>query len=145
MWIFFLLILISITGFGNIIKSTHWNQNGALIASYSKDKNLNIIDPRQNIITSKTTTEFGVRGMILNCLVIPKSDKRYLGARCLWIGDTSRILTVGNKRNHETRCYMWDHRKFEQPISVIKLSQSTLTLPLIDNDTRTLYFSGKGN
>ncbi|KAK3552873.1 hypothetical protein QTP86_024776 [Hemibagrus guttatus] len=105
-----------------------WKEDGSLLASTCKDKNLRIFDPRAQLTA-------------VQCAQVLYSNK---DSRVVWVkGD--HILTTGFNQNRQQEVRLWDYRKLNSSLSSASLATSSGTLmPLFDPDTGLLIVSAKG-
>jgi hypothetical protein len=101
-----------------------WNVNGSLMGLISKDKKMHVFDPRQS--TGAMTTQ------------AHQSSK---GQKLQWIGDGSKILTVGFSEYNERQYAIYDIRgNFNTPLAMKKLDNHNLQMhSYFDRHTGLLY------
>ncbi|MCJ8739482.1 hypothetical protein PDJAM_G00047780, partial [Pangasius djambal] len=105
-----------------------WKEDGSLLASSCKDKNLRIFDPRAQLTA-------------VQCAQVLYSNK---DSRVLWVKDY--ILTTGFNQNRQQEVRLWDYRKLNSSLSSVSLATSNGTLmPLYDPDCNLLVVSAKGD
>ncbi|RNF17373.1 putative coronin [Trypanosoma conorhini] len=111
------------------IMSLDWNLDGSLLCSTSKDKKVNIMDPRQgNIVASGPAHQGGK----------PQ--------RCLWAKRKDLILTVGFNPVQSRQVMVWDARNMVSPVHTEDLDRvSCVMLPFFDEDTNLLYVGSRGD
>ncbi|XP_014224127.1 coronin-7 isoform X2 [Trichogramma pretiosum] len=113
-----------------VIQSVSWKQDGTLLASTCKDKQVRIIDPRttKNIVSSAS------------------SHQSIKDSRIVWLGNSDRILTTGFDAARLRQVYIRDLRNLSDPIKTLELDCSTgILMPLFDADTNMLFLAGKGD
>mmetsp|Transcript_402 Transcript_402/g.562 ORF Transcript_402/g.562 Transcript_402/m.562 type:complete len:350 (+) Transcript_402:112-1161(+) len=109
--------------------SLEWNYDGSLVGTANRDKKMRIGDVR----TGKWTEEInGHEG--------PKTQK--FG----WLTGSPYIVTTGFNKSYERQFFLWDHRKFTEPVqSSVLDNQSGTVYPFWDGDCNVLYLAGKGD
>ncbi|XP_013387577.1 coronin-2B isoform X2 [Lingula anatina] len=111
------------------IHSINWNRDGSLFSTTSKDKMLRVVDPRSGETAAETVAQSG-----------PRISK------CVFLGDTSNILTCGFTRSCDRQIALWDVRHFSNPLSTEEIDTACGTLfPIYDHDIRVVYLAGKGD
>lgn len=116
---------------GAIPTSAWWNENGSLIGACCKNKNLVVLDPRQN--KSILTT------------MCHESSK---AAKLVWM-DSDMLITVGFSKGGNREIKQWDIRKAENnsctPIATLDIDKnSPLMTPFFDKESKLLYVIGRG-
>ncbi|XP_033210325.1 coronin-7 isoform X2 [Belonocnema kinseyi] len=114
----------------DVIQSVSWKQDGTILATSCKDKQVRIIDPRapKNIINSSP------------------SHQSIKDSRIVWLGNGERILTTGFDSARLRQVYIRDLRNLSDPIKTLELDCSTgILMPLYDPDTNMLFLAGKGD
>lgn len=114
----------------DVIQSLSWKQDGVLLATSCKDKQVRIIDPR-------TST----------CIVNSCSSHQSIkDSRCVWLNNSDRILTTGFDAARLRQIYIRDLRHLNEPVKMLELDCSTgILMPLFDPDTNMLFLAGKGD
>ena len=113
----------------DMIKSVEWSYNGSRIACTSKDKILRVLDPRLSEVAMEAPTLTGVKG-----------------TRCLWLGETELLLTIGFSRQAERMIQLSDPRKLTEPLDSTQIDCSAgILMPSYDNDTKLIFAAGKGD
>ncbi|KAK9302373.1 hypothetical protein QLX08_005624 [Tetragonisca angustula] len=114
----------------DVIQSLSWKQDGVLLATSCKDKQVRIIDPR-------TST----------CIVNSCSSHQSIkDSRCVWLNNSDRILTTGFDAARLRQVYIRDLRHLNEPVKMLELDCSTgILMPLFDPDTNMLFLAGKGD
>ncbi|XP_015514846.2 coronin-7 isoform X3 [Neodiprion lecontei] len=113
-----------------VIQSLSWKQDGTLLATSCKDKQVRIIDPRSS-----------------RCIVnTSPSHQSIKDSRIVWLGDKDRILTTGFDSARLRQVYIRDLRNLSEPVKTLELDCSTgILMPLFDPDTNMLFLAGKGD
>lgn len=118
-----------VTGHPDIINSIAWSYDGSMLATSCKDKNMRIIDPRNNKMLHSVASHQGVKG-----------------TRVCWLGDSDRILTTGFSKTSDRQYAVWDLKNMSEPLKTENLdTMSGGIIPYFDNDTKMLYMAGKGD
>ncbi|XP_008213494.1 coronin-7 isoform X4 [Nasonia vitripennis] len=113
-----------------VIQSVSWKQDGTLLATSCKDKQVRIIDPRaaKNIVQSAS------------------SHQSIKDSRIVWLGNSDRLLTTGFDAARLRQVYIRDLRNLSDPVKTLELDCSTgILMPLFDPDTNMLFLAGKGD
>ncbi|XP_053370623.1 coronin-7-like isoform X3 [Clarias gariepinus] len=111
------------------VQSLAWKEDGSLLASSCKDKNLRIFDLRAQLTA-------------VQCAQVLYSNK---DSRVHWVKD-DYILTTGFNQNRQQEVRLWDYRKLNTSLSSVSLATSSGTLmPLYDPDSSLLVVSAKGD
>ncbi|EAN91075.1 putative coronin [Trypanosoma cruzi] len=111
------------------IMSLEWNLDGSLLCSTSKDKKVNIMDPRRGDIVASGSAHQGGKSQ-----------------RCVWAKRQNLIVTVGFSKAQSRQVMLWDARDMASPVHTEDIDQfSSLILPFFDEDTNILYIGGKGD
>ncbi|ESL06756.1 coronin [Trypanosoma rangeli SC58] len=111
------------------IMSLEWNLDGSLLCSTSKDKKVNIMDPRQGGIVASSPAHQG--GKI---------------QRCVWAKRKNLIMTIGFGMAQTRQVMVWDVRNMVSPMQTEDLDQvSCIMLPFFDEDTNLLYVGSRGD
>ncbi|AAZ13075.1 coronin, putative [Trypanosoma brucei brucei TREU927] len=110
------------------ISSLDWNLDGSLLCTTSKDKKLNIVDPRsQKIVCSSGASE---------------STKTQ---RALWARRADLVITIGVNTMQMRQAMVWDIRKLAAPASTVDVDQScAVSMPFFDEDTSLFYIGSRG-
>jgi len=109
--------------------SVEWNEDGSQLATFWKDKNIRIFDPRAKNAVTKT---LGLEG--------PK------GARVVWIHGQNRLLAVGDSKTKARMWNLYDAKKWDAPLSSGEFDNNPGGLiPHYDSDNGVLYLTGKGD
>ncbi|XP_025263201.1 coronin-7 isoform X2 [Camponotus floridanus] len=112
-----------------VIQSVSWKQDGIILATSCKDKQLRIIDPRAS-------------ACIVNSCSSHQSIK---DSRIVWL-NSDRILTTGFDAARLRQVFIRDLRQLNEPVKTLELDCSTgILMPLFDPDTNMLFLAGKGD
>ncbi|XP_050454882.1 coronin-7 isoform X2 [Cataglyphis hispanica] len=112
-----------------VIQSVSWKQDGIVLATSCKDKQLRIIDPRAS-------------ACIVNSCSSHQSIK---DSRIVWL-NSDRILTTGFDAARLRQVFIRDLRHLNEPVKTLELDCSTgILMPLFDPDTNMLFLAGKGD
>ncbi|KAF4092609.1 hypothetical protein AMELA_G00022710, partial [Ameiurus melas] len=112
------------------LQSLAWKEDGSLLASSCKDKNLRIFDLRAQLTAVQQSAQ------------VLYSNK---DSRVLWVKD-DYILTTGFNQNRQQEVRLWDYRKLNSSLNSVSLATSNGTLmPLYDPDSGLLVVSAKGD
>jgi len=121
--------VLNVPGHTAIIQSVEWNYDGSLLCTNAKDKNVRILDPRNQSVVGTCESHVGVKG-----------------GRALWLGKHNLILSVGFGSGASREYKVYDPRKFESAISVTNLdSAAGIIMPFYDEDSDILFMAGKGD
>jgi WD40 repeat protein len=121
--------VLNVQGHSAIIQSCEWNYDGSLICTNAKDKNVRILDPRNQSVVGTCESHVGVKG-----------------GRALWLGKHNLILSVGFGSGASREYKVFDPRKFESAVSVTNLdSAAGIIMPFYDEDSDILFMAGKGD
>ncbi|XP_072750968.1 coronin-7 isoform X2 [Anoplolepis gracilipes] len=112
-----------------VIQSVSWKQDGIILATSCKDKQLRIIDPRASA-----------------CIVSSCSSHQSIkDSRIVWL-NSDRILTTGFDAARLRQVFIRDLRHLNEPVKTLELDCSTgILMPLFDPDTNMLFLAGKGD
>jgi len=120
---------LEILGHSDAIQSFSFNDNGTMLASTSKDKKVRVFDVRQKKEVWKADAHMGVKPQ-----------------RCVWLGDTPRIVTTGFSKMSDRQLWVWDMNGSSTPLCTVDLDTSSgVLMPFYDVDTKLLFLSGKGD
>ncbi|XP_047360792.1 coronin-7 isoform X5 [Vespa velutina] len=113
-----------------VIQSLSWKQDGTILATSCKDKQVRIIDPRAS-----------------TCIVnFCSSHMSIKDSRIVWLNNSDRILTTGFDAARLRQVYIRDLRHLNEPVKTLELDCSTgILMPLFDPDTNMLFLAGKGD
>lgn len=111
------------------IGSVEWNYDGSLVGTACKDKKARIIDPRASTVQHTFPAHQGTKG-----------------SRCLWLGDSGWLMTVGMSKMSEREFKIYDPRDLSKELAYKSVDTSSgMLMPFYDNDTKMLYLAGKGD
>ncbi|XP_011862299.1 PREDICTED: coronin-7 isoform X3 [Vollenhovia emeryi] len=112
-----------------VIQSVSWKEDGTVLATSCKDKQMRIIDPRAS-----------------TCIVNSCSSHQSIkDSRVVWL-NSDRILTTGFDAARLRQVYIRDLRHLNEPVKTLELDCSTgILMPLFDSDTNMLFLAGKGD
>ncbi|KAL0102977.1 hypothetical protein PUN28_018348 [Cardiocondyla obscurior] len=112
-----------------VIQSVSWKEDGTILATSCKDKQMRIIDPRAS-----------------TCIVNSCSSHQSIkDSRLVWLNN-DRILTTGFDAARLRQVYIRDLRHLNEPVKTLELDCSTgILMPLFDSDTNMLFLAGKGD
>lgn len=114
-----------------VIQSASWREDGSVLATSCKDKNVRIFDPRAAGSPIQLTAE---------------SHQSIKDSRVVWLGNQHRILTTGFDAARLRQVIIRDVRNFNTPEKTLELDCSTgILMPLFDPDTNMLFLAGKGD
>ncbi|XP_018056176.1 PREDICTED: coronin-7 isoform X1 [Atta colombica] len=112
-----------------VIQSVSWKEDGTVLATSCKDKQLRLIDPRASTC------------IVNSCL----SHQSIKDSRTVWLNN-DRILTTGFDAARLRQVYIRDLRHLNEPMKILELDCSTgILMPLFDSDTNMLFLAGKGD
>ncbi|XP_011141113.1 coronin-7 isoform X2 [Harpegnathos saltator] len=113
-----------------VIQSVSWKQDGTVLATSCKDKQMRIIDPRAS-----------------SCIVNSCSSHQSIkDSRTVWLNNSDRILTTGFDAARLRQVFIRDLRHLNEPVKTLELDCSTgILMPLFDPDTNMLFLAGKGD
>jgi len=114
------------------VKSTatglDWSHNGSLLGEITKDKTLNVFDPRKEGQAMTANAHEGARPQ-----------------KIVWLGDSSTILPTGFARTAERQYAVWDLRDMSQPLIMKRLDDyAGIPVPFYDEDSKVVFIAGKG-
>ncbi|XP_032662962.1 coronin-7 isoform X2 [Odontomachus brunneus] len=113
-----------------VIQSVSWKQDGVVLATSCKDKQMRIIDPRAS-----------------SCIVNSCSSHQSIkDSRVVWLNNSDRVLTTGFDAARLRQVFIRDLRHLNEPVKTLELDCSTgILMPLFDPDTNMLFLAGKGD
>lgn len=112
------------------IQAFDWNFCGSKYATYSKDKHVRIVDPRNNVAAA--CFDAGHQGT--------------KGAKVCFLGDRRIFCTIGFSRQSERQMFFWDERDTSKSLFELTMDIASGTLmPFFDPDSSLLYLAGKGD
>jgi hypothetical protein len=98
------------------------------LACITKDKSLNIFDPRKEGKAMSASSHEGARPQKL-----------------CWLGDSQTVLSMGFSKLSERQYGVWDTRDLSQPLIMRRLDDyGGVPFPFYDEDTKVVYVAGKG-
>ena len=110
-----------------------WSPNGALLGATTKNKLMEVFDPRAN-------------KMILKHQI----NEAFQSAKFAWI-DNDTFVTTGWNKGGAKQLRLWDVRKVKEDLtcegevtSVQIDTAKTVTMPFVDRESKLLYTVGKG-
>lgn len=92
-----------------VIQSVSWKQDGTILATSCKDKQMRIIDPRAS-------------SCIINSCSSHQSIK---DSRVVWLNNSDRILTTGFDAARLRQVFIRDLRHLNEPVKTLELDCST--------------------
>ncbi|KYQ89281.1 WD-40 repeat-containing protein [Tieghemostelium lacteum] len=115
--------------FDNVLISLSWNYNGSLLFATGKDLKNRVIDPRSGESVQVGEGHQGVKP-----------------SRCVWLGNSPYVVTVGFSKMRERQLNLWDHRDLSKVKKTVTLDSSTgIINPIYDQDAQLLFISGNGD
>ena len=117
---------------GAIPTSVWWNENGSLVGTCTKDKNVKVFDPRQ-------------KKSVLS-VVCHDSAK---ASKLAWM-DSNQLVTVGFTKSNAKEAKQWDIRKAGADLATTPVSTTTIdhssaiATPYFDKESKLLFTLGKG-
>ncbi|KAF2070562.1 hypothetical protein CYY_008125 [Polysphondylium violaceum] len=115
--------------FDNAILSISWNYDGSLLVATGKDCKVRIIDPRSSTVLQTGEGHQGVKP-----------------SRCVWLGNSPYVVTVGFSKMRERQIFLWDSNDLSKVLKTIPLDSSTgIINPIYDQDAQLLFISGTGD
>jgi hypothetical protein len=113
----------------DLILSTSWSIDGALVATGCKDKMLRISDPRAGKVIHTTEAHPGVKGFTAT-----------------WLGRRDQIVTAGFSKNGERLLSIWDFRSFSSALHSAPIDTSPgMITPYYDAATEMVFLLGRGD
>ena len=110
-----------------------WSPNGALLGATTKNKLMEVFDPRANKMVLKH-----------------QINEAFQSAKFAWI-DNDRFVTTGWNKGGAKQLKLWDVRKVKEDLSsegevtgVQIDTAKTVTMPFVDRESSLLYTVGKG-
>ena len=110
-----------------------WNPNGTLVGATTKNKFMNVFDPRANKMIFKH-----------------QINEKIQSAKFAWIDNDSFVTTSWNQSGAKL-LKLWDVRKVkgdlssEGAVTEVKIdSSTTVTTPFVDRESKLIYTIGKG-
>ncbi|CAG2182020.1 unnamed protein product, partial [Oppiella nova] len=122
---------IKISAHSEPLFSMSWNPGGDLLATLSKDQKLRIFNPRdgeQQLVDEGLATQ-GSRG-----------------GRVCWAQKGNLVIVTGFSRVSERQFLVFDKNDLSKPLASEGLDVSpAILIPFYDNDSSTLFLTGKGD
>lgn len=104
-----MMIFVANNEHADVIQSLSWKQDGVLLATSCKDKQVRIIDPRAS-----------------TCIVNSCSSHQSIkDSRIVWLNNSDRILTTGFDAARLRQVYIRDLRHLNEPVKTLELDCST--------------------
>lgn len=120
---------VQVKGFQEQLLSLNWNLDGSLFNTTTKDKKLSVVDSRS--------------GQIVASSVAHQGSKTF---RSVWAKRRDLIVTTGFDKKQHRELMVWDCRSMATPLHTEEIDQqSSVLMPLFDEDTNMLYLGGKGD
>ncbi|XP_054992964.1 coronin-7 isoform X1 [Sorex araneus] len=121
--------LTELAAHGDMVLGVAWSQDGALVGTACKDKQLRLFDPRAQPEASQRT----------------EAHANSRDCRLAWTGTREHLVSTGFNQMREREVKLWDTRHFSVALATLSLdtSQGPL-LPLLDADSGLLVLAGKG-
>ncbi|XP_037670989.1 coronin-7 isoform X2 [Choloepus didactylus] len=114
---------------GDLVQSVAWSQDGALVGTACKDKQLRVFDPRTKPKASQST----------------QAHENGRDGRLAWTGAQEHLVSTGFNQMREREVKLWDIRLFSRALASLTLDVSPGSLmPLLDPDSGLLVLAGKG-
>ncbi|XP_036348859.2 coronin-7 [Ochotona princeps] len=121
--------LTELTAHGDLVQSTVWSRDGALLGTACKDKQLRIFDPRTKPQASQST----------------QAHESSRDGRLAWTATQEHLVSTGFNQMREREVKLWDTRLFSSALASLTLDSSSRSLmPLLDPDSGLLILAGKG-
>lgn len=114
----------------DIITSFDYNQDGTLLVTTSRDKQIRVWDLRTGEVVSSGAGHTGAKN-----------------SRVVWL-DSDRIATTGFSKLSDRQLALWNASDIAAgPIGGFRYldSSSGICMPFFDHDTKTLFLAGKGD
>ncbi|XP_047636606.1 coronin-7 isoform X6 [Phacochoerus africanus] len=121
--------LTELAAHGDLVQNAIWSQDGALVGTTCKDKQLRIFDPRAKPEASQST----------------QAHENSRDSRLVWTGTREHLVSTGFNQMREREVKLWDIRLFSGALASLTLDASPRSLmPLLDPDSGLLVLAGKG-
>uniref|UniRef100_A0A0K2SZ79 Coronin n=1 Tax=Lepeophtheirus salmonis TaxID=72036 RepID=A0A0K2SZ79_LEPSM len=108
--------------------SAEWSPCGKFVATLCKDKKIRIYEPRQSLLP-----------IIEGGEVTPKK-----GARVVWVLNGQYLIITGFSRQSEQQVSVYKVDDLAQVNSVILAVSPSVLIPYYDEDSNTLFLTGRG-
>ena len=115
----------------DIVQSLSWSADGSMLVTTSRDKKLRFWDVRQEKPAHEVPGHAGAKN-----------------SRCVWMGETDRVVTTGFSKMSERQLGLWDVRAPSKPVGgdfMFLDSSSGVGMPFYDPSCHILYIGGKGD
>jgi len=113
--------------FSDSLMSLDWNSCGSLLALTTKDKLVNILDPRAN----KSDVNF-------------KAYESSKNSKVTWVGPES-VVVVGYGKSNDRQVKLYDLKNTSKEVQTVSIdTQSGNIQPFYDADTGLLFVPGRG-
>ena len=121
--------LSSYTSPSDLCLSLHWDQQGSLLASTWRSKQVKITDPR----TAAASMVF-------------QGHEGAKPSKVTWGKDLETVITTGFSKLADRQVALWDLRSTARPVTLEVIDQANSSLiPFYDPDTSLLFLAGKGD
>ncbi|KAM5332108.1 coronin-7 [Glossophaga mutica] len=121
--------LTELAAHGDLVQGAVWSQDGALVSTICKDKQLRIFDPRTKPEASQST----------------QAHENSKDGRLAWTGTQEHLVSTGFNQMREREAKLWDTRHLSSALTSLTLDTSPGPLmPLLDPDSGLLVLAGKG-
>lgn len=112
------------------IQSLSWKRDGSLLCTTSKDKTMQIVDPRNKNTDSN--------------LLIEGSKTANKDSKVVWIGSSDCILSSNYNSSFQREVVLWDIRNTSEPVHDTDVGTgNNVLVPYYDYDASVLYLIGK--
>lgn len=120
----------ALTNHNDAIQSLSWKRDGSLLCTTSKDKTMQIVDPR-----NKNTSDN---------LLIEGSKTSNKDSKVVWVGSSNCILSSNYTLNFQQEVNLWDIRNTSEPVHEADIgSGNNVLVPYYDYDASVVYLIGK--
>lgn len=121
---------ICLQGHSDQIFSLAWNPDGVLLATLCKDQKIRVYDPRRSELPLREG--LGPTGT--------------RGARVTWVLGGTHLVTTGFNKVSERQVSLYDAKSLAAPVTTEGIDVSpAILIPFYDEDSSTLFLSGKGD
>eukprot|EP00698_Gefionella_okellyi_P009625 TRINITY_DN2469_c0_g1_i1.p1 TRINITY_DN2469_c0_g1~~TRINITY_DN2469_c0_g1_i1.p1 ORF type:complete len:506 (-),score=122.46 TRINITY_DN2469_c0_g1_i1:101-1618(-) len=119
---------VTLTGFGDLIHSADWNQDGSLVGTTSRDKKIRIFDARSGSVVSEVDGHQGSKA-----------------SRLVFLHGKNRIFTTGFSKSSDRQYAVYDDRNLSTPLVAEDIDKAAgVLMPFYDSDTGVLFVAAKG-